>query len=77
MNDKLHRTDGPAIEYADGYKEWYLNGELHREDGPAIEYASGDKEWYLSNVRYTFEEWLELTPLSSQEKLKLRLQYAK
>jgi len=24
--DQLHRTDGPAIERADGYKEWYLNG---------------------------------------------------
>lgn len=22
----LHREDGPAREYADGYKEWFLNG---------------------------------------------------
>jgi hypothetical protein len=22
----FHRTDGPAIEYADGKNEWYLNG---------------------------------------------------
>ena len=22
----LHRLDGPAIEYADGEKEWYVNG---------------------------------------------------
>ena len=27
LNDKLHRLDGPAIEYTDGYKEWYVNGE--------------------------------------------------
>lgn len=26
LNDKLHRIDGPAIEWADGSKEWYLNG---------------------------------------------------
>ena len=26
LNDKLHREDGPAIEYASGHKEWYLNG---------------------------------------------------
>ena len=26
---ELHRTDGPAIEYADGSKEWYLNGKRH------------------------------------------------
>jgi antitoxin component YwqK of YwqJK toxin-antitoxin module len=43
-----HREDGPAAEYADGSKEWYLNGKLHREDGPASEYANGSKEWYLN-----------------------------
>ena len=30
---KLHREDGPAIEYKDGYKEWYLNDkELTKEE---------------------------------------------
>jgi hypothetical protein len=48
LNGKLHREDGPAIEWASGGKRWYLNDELHREDGPAIEYASGDKLWYLN-----------------------------
>ena len=46
LNGKLHRDDGPAIEYASGHKEWYLNGKLHREDGPAIEYSYGYKAWY-------------------------------
>ena len=27
LNGKLHRVDGPAVEYADGIKVWYLNGE--------------------------------------------------
>jgi len=27
LNDKLHREDGPAIEYADGSKYWWLNNE--------------------------------------------------
>ena len=38
-NDKgqLHRIDGPAVEYADGSKSWYINGKFHRIDGPAIE----------------------------------------
>ena len=27
----LHREDGPAIEGADGYKSWYLNGKLLSE----------------------------------------------
>ncbi len=26
LNDKLHREDGPAIEYANGNKSWYING---------------------------------------------------
>lgn len=24
---RLHRTDGPAVEYADGWQAWYTNGE--------------------------------------------------
>ena len=33
-NDKeeLHRLDGPAIEYVDGYKEWYVEGEQMTEE---------------------------------------------
>ena len=61
MNGKLHREDGPAIEYTSGTKGWYLNGELHREDGPAIEQASGSKEWWLNDKRVTEEEHKKLT----------------
>jgi len=25
-NDKRHREDGPAVEYADGTKWWFVNG---------------------------------------------------
>ncbi len=56
LNDKLHREDGPAVEWVDGTKSWYLNGKLHREDGPAVEWADGDKEWYLNGERVTEEE---------------------
>ena len=42
-----HREDGPAVEFPDGGKEWYLNGNRHREDGPAVEYSDGDKEWFI------------------------------
>ena len=59
LNDKRHREDGPACEYAHGTKEWWLNGELHREDGPAIENTDGTKEWWLSGVRYTKKEFHE------------------
>tara|TARA_Y100001956_G_scaffold56034_1_gene55020 strand:- start:172 stop:408 length:237 start_codon:yes stop_codon:yes gene_type:complete len=32
LNGKLHREDGPAIEWADGDKWWYLNGEEVTEE---------------------------------------------
>jgi len=48
VQGELHREDGPAVEYNDGTKEWWLNGQLHREDGPAIEYYDGIKEWWLN-----------------------------
>jgi len=44
---EYHREDGPAIEYTDGSKVWYLNDNCHREEGPAVEYYNGTKEWYL------------------------------
>ena len=50
---QLHRVDGPAIEWADGDKSWYLNGEFHRIDGPAIEWADGYKAWYLNGEHIT------------------------
>jgi len=52
LNGKFHRENGPALEYTDGEKHWYINGIPHREGGPAIEYASGSKEWYLHGVRH-------------------------
>ena len=30
-NEKLHREDGPAVEYKDGEKEWWLNNQSYRE----------------------------------------------
>ena len=62
-NNKLHREDGPALEYYNGDKYWCKNGSLHREYGPAIEYADGEKHWYLNNICYgknndfTNESW--------------------
>ena len=45
---KYHRTDGPAYEWPDGSKFWYLNGERHREDGPAVEHPDGRKFWCIN-----------------------------
>ena len=46
-NGELHCVNGPAVEFADGDKFWYIHDKLHRVDGPAIEYTNGDKEWYI------------------------------
>ena len=47
----MHREGGPAIEKANGTKEWLFNGYLDREDGPAVEYADGRKAWYLNGIK--------------------------
>jgi len=50
-----HREDGPAVEWDDGSKSWYLNDKYHREDGPAFEGPRGSKYWYLNGERLTRE----------------------
>jgi len=52
LNGKLHRENGPAIEWQNGDKIWYINGRRHREDGPAVEYDNGDKVWYVNGKRH-------------------------
>ena len=63
---QLHRTDGPAVEWNNGDKWWYIDGLRHREDGPAIEYSYGGKRWYLNGKEYSEEEF-------QQEIIKLKL----
>ena len=45
---KFHRTDGPAVIWADGDQEWWLNGERHRTDAPAVIHANGARRWFLN-----------------------------
>ena len=55
---KYHRLDGPAIEYADEDKEWWIEGKRHRLDGPAVEYSNGARDWWIEGKYYTTEkEW--------------------
>jgi hypothetical protein len=49
---EFHREDGPAVEYENGDKEWYLSGIKHREDGPAVEWANGTKQWWVYGKRH-------------------------
>ena len=52
LDDKLHRENGPAVEYVDSSKKWFLDGKLHRENGPAIERVDGTKMWFLDGKRH-------------------------
>ncbi len=47
---QFHRTDGPAIEWTDGYKAWFMEGSLHREGGPAVIWPDGSECWYRNNL---------------------------
>jgi len=59
---EFHRFgDLPAIEYANGYKAWYLNGKRHRVDGSAVEYANRSKLWYLNGKELSEAEFNERT----------------
>ena len=57
--DQPHRLDGPAIEDADGGKEWWVEGKLHRLDGPAIERSDGYKAWWVEGKHMTEEKFNE------------------
>ena len=76
--DKAHRissiNDEPAIIYKNGTLVWYKKGKIHREKGPAVIYANGDTEYFLSGVRFQFDDWIKLTPISEEDKLALLLE---
>jgi hypothetical protein len=57
---ELHRKDDlPAIERANGDKEWWCDGKRHRILGPAIERADGSKAWWLDGKELTTEQIAE------------------
>jgi len=57
----LHRLDGPAVQYADGRKYWYVDGQQHRLDGPAVEAANGHKAWFVDGKHLSEEKFNALT----------------
>ena len=72
---KLHRKDGPALEFTDGSKYWCINGKCHREDGPSIENADGLKYWFIDGKEYSFDKWLDNLQVSNEEKVLLCLKW--
>jgi hypothetical protein len=63
---EIHRDDGPAVEYENGDKLWYINGKRHRIDGPAAEFIKGNNYWYLNGNKIDCknnEEFLRIVKL--------------
>ena len=50
-----HRIDGPAVEWLDGSKRWFVDGEQHRLDGPAVEDTDGSKYWFVNGYRHRID----------------------
>lgn len=48
----LHRLDGPAVEFDDGSKQYYVNGLEHRIGKPACIWCDGTREWYVNGKHY-------------------------
>jgi len=78
QNGLRHRTDGPAVEYADGDRYWFQNGELHRTDGPSVEWSDGTRRWYLNEIQYSFDEYVDqLYPNDCSKKTLLILKWGR
>ncbi len=79
---KLHREDGPAIEWEDGGTWWYRNGDLHRIGGPAIEenYQLTPElyqEWWYKGYHLEFNDYVKRAfPKESAEKTIFLLKYS-
>lgn len=56
LNDKLHREDGPAIEYPDDSPWWFINDEYRPNDDMPNESIINSKFWYLNGQRINPEE---------------------
>jgi hypothetical protein len=53
LNGKVHREDGPAIEWKDGDKEWWLNGEEYITNKSfQIDANLSDDDMIVLNLKY-------------------------
>jgi hypothetical protein len=57
--DQLHREDGPAVEYANGIEEWWINGSRHRIGGPAVTRGNEicDNQWWENGTRISLHRF--------------------
>ena len=67
MGGRLHRIDGPAVIFADGYQEWWQNGCIHRLDGPAVSTPHGDQQWWINGQLHRLDGPAVIYPDGGQE----------
>lgn len=58
-----HRTNGPAIISANGYRAWYINDQRHRVGGPARIHENGTLEFWVNDNQLSEYELMFLTKL--------------
>ena len=56
VNGKRHREDGPAIEWSDGDKWWYLNGERVKNPSYCCQ-KCGEQIGWLGRIFNYFVKW--------------------
>lgn len=52
LKSRLHREDGPAVEWPSSTKEWWSHGKRHRDGKPAVVFHNGDEEWWVNGERH-------------------------
>jgi hypothetical protein len=57
--DELHRTDGPAVIYSDGFEAYFINDVRHRLDGPAVIYGNGVVRYWINGVQLSKKQYDE------------------
>ena len=71
---KLHRDDGPAIEWNFGAEEWYMMGNRHRADGPAYtDPTENIIEWWWQDEEYEFNEFVIKAEWSNEKIIEYKL----
>lgn len=82
--EQVHREDGPAIEWSNKDKEWWVNDKRHRWNSPALIITDlGINVWMLFGIKVTekyYRKWLKengmnIDNLTVEDKLLIRMKF--
>lgn len=69
---RLHREDGPALEFDDGGECWYHENQLHRVDGPAVIDNRGNQTYWIHGWQFDEEMYWKLSVVTKHPKNMLK-----